>query len=219
TPATAMRIRGNQNKDTPLPPETPAGQNPPDGAVLYYSLNATARMATLEILDATGSVIRKYSSDDPKRPRDNQATFPDYWLRPPAPLSTDPGLHRWVWDLRYPSPVATRQYSMAASFGEDTPMLPQGPMVVPGKYEVRLTVDGKAVTQPLTVVMDPRVKTSTADLVKQFDFGMRIWDALQKEQDQRRRMALAHLAGVVDSGDRAPTSQAVAEFEELMRPK
>jgi photosystem II stability/assembly factor-like uncharacterized protein len=218
-PAVAMRMRGNQNKDTPLPPETPAGRNPPDGAVFYYSLPASAQNVVLEILDAAGKLIRRYASDDPRRPRDGQVQFPDYWFRPPAPVSTESGLHRWVWDLRYPAPIATHNYSMATAFGEDTAMLPQGPMVVPGKYQIRLTVDGKASVQPLTVAMDPRVKTPPADLQKQFDLGMKIWEALRTEQSPRKRAALAYLATVVDSGDRAPTSQAVAAFEEVLREK
>jgi hypothetical protein len=86
---------------------------------------------------------------------------------------------------------------MATAFGEDTAMLPQGPMVVPIKYQIRLTVDGKASVQPLTVAMDPRVKTPPADLQKQFDLGMKIWEALRTEQSPRKRAALAyaHVAG------------------------
>ena len=217
-PAVAMRIRGNQNKDTPLPPETPAGQNPPEGAVLYYSLGSAAGAGvTLEILDGSGKTIRQYSSSDAPRPVDNELPFPDYWLRPPAPLSSERGLHRWVWDLRYAPPITgTHSYSMATVFGVDTPMLPEGPMVVPGKYQVRLTAGGRTLTRPLTVTMDPRVKASPAELTSQFDLGLRIWNAIQSAKSARDRAALAHLAEVVDSGDRAPTAQAQASFRELM---
>ncbi len=219
-PATAIRLRGNQNKDTPLPPETPAGQNPPEGAVLYYSLKSAAKgEVSIEILGAGGRLIRKYSSSDPSRPKDNELTFPAYWLVPPTPPSKEAGLHRWVWNLRYPSAIVTHEYSMATSFGDDAAMLPQGPMVVPGDYQVRLTVDGRASTQSLTVVMDPRVKTTPADLTKQFDLEMRIYEALKGTTQPRTRAALAHLASVVDSGDRAPTAQALAAFEELTREK
>ena len=219
-PATAMRIRGNQNKDTPLPPETPSGQNPPDGAVLYYNLKSAARSeVAIEILDAAGKVIREFSSEEPARAKDPELPFPEYWMVPPAPLSKQAGMHRWVWDLRYPTPIATHNYAMATAFGQDAAMLPQGPMVVPGKYQVRLTVDGRALTQPLTVVMDPRVKTPAADLARQFNLGLKIWEALKAVKDPETRAALAHLATIVDSGDRAPTAQAATAFAELTKEK
>ena len=219
-PAAAMRMRGNRNKDTPLPPETPAGQNPPDGAVLYYSLKSAARSeVSIEILDRRGGLIRKYSSGDPARVKDRELPFPDHWRVPTSPPSMAAGLHRWVWDLRYPSPAGTHDYSMATAFGQDTAELPEGPMVVPGEYQVRLTVDGRAFIQALHVAMDPRVKTPASDLARQFQMGMKIWEALKVAKDPKTRAALAHLSTVVDSGDRAPTAQAVAAFEELTRGK
>ena len=83
-------------------------------------------------------------------------------------------------------------------------------MVVPGEYQVRLTVDGRAFLQTIHVAMDPRVKTPASDLARQFQLGMKIWEALKVAKDPITRAALAHLATVVDSGDRAPTAQAVA---------
>jgi photosystem II stability/assembly factor-like uncharacterized protein len=217
-PAKAIRMRGNQNHDTPLPPETPAGLNPPDGAILYYNLASPAQSeVSIEILGAQGQLVRKYSSSDPPRPKDNQTAFMEGWLRPPAPISKEPGLHRWVWDLRYAPPtLPIREYSMETAFGQDTPILPRGPLAVPGSYQVRLTVDGKAYTQPLTLMMDPRVKIPAADLAKQLDLGLKIRDALQNAKAQSLIGELAYLSEIVDSADGAPTTQALKTYHELV---
>ena len=172
-------MRGNQNHDTPLPPETPAGLNPPEGAILYYRLATPAQTeVSIEILDPRGQVIRKYSSNDPPRPKDDEMALTEQWLRQPAPLSKDPGLHRWVWELRY-TRLCMREYSMETAFGQDTPILPRGPLVVPGIYQIRLTVDGKPRRKSLAATMDPRVKVAPAELAKQLDLGLKIRDALQ----------------------------------------
>jgi photosystem II stability/assembly factor-like uncharacterized protein len=217
-PAKAVRLRGNQNHDTPLPPEVPAGLNPPEGAILYYNLSAPAKAEVfIEILDARGQLIRKYSSNNPPRPKDDQVQFIEGWLRPPAPPSKEPGLHRFVWDLRYaPASVAIREYSMETAFGQDTPIEPQGPLVLPGVYQVRLTIDGQPYTQPLTVSMDPRVKVSAADLAKQLDLGLKIREALQKTKDSQALAELVYLAAIVDSADAAPTTQAWKAYHELV---
>ena len=64
---------------------------------------------------------------------------------------------------------------------------PIGPLALPGKYQVRLTAGGKGTTEPIEVVMDPRVKTSTADLQKQFDLMLRLRD----RQDELNKAILA----------------------------
>jgi photosystem II stability/assembly factor-like uncharacterized protein len=217
-PAKAIRMRGNQNHDTPLPPETPAGLNPPEGAILYYNLPSTAQTeVSLEILDTRGQLIRRYSSTDPPRPKDDQMPLIEAWLRPPSPPSKDPGLHRFVWDLRYaPASTPFREYSMETAFGQDTPILPRGPLAVPGTYQVRLTVDGKAYTQPLIVTMDPRVKVSPTDLAKQLDLGLKIRDALQRTKDTNLLAELTYLSEIVDSADGAPTTQALKAYHELV---
>src|SRR5262249_12170096 len=96
-PATAMRIRPNTNHDTPLPPEEPAGQNPPPGAIFYYYLKSPAQAEVkLEVLDRAGNVVRSYSSkDQPFRPPAPPA-FPLFWIRPAEPLSMSAGMHRFV---------------------------------------------------------------------------------------------------------------------------
>ncbi len=80
------------NTDTPLPPEEPAGQNPPDGAIIDYFLKEGARgPVTLEILDAAGGLVRRYSSADPVEPVRDEANVPAYWIRPPRVLSRRAG--------------------------------------------------------------------------------------------------------------------------------
>ena len=126
-PAAAYRVHWNNNPDTPLPPEEPAGQNPPDGAILYYSLKSTASTAvTLEIFDSAKNLVRRYSSDDKPDPMDPTLNVPTYWVRPPAILAATAGMHRFVWDLRYPPPdAAAHEYPIAAIY-RDTPRVSAG---------------------------------------------------------------------------------------------
>jgi photosystem II stability/assembly factor-like uncharacterized protein len=183
TPAPAIRMRPNVNTDTPLSPEVPAGENSPPGAILYYYLRSSAQNeVTIDILNAEERVVRRYSSNDRLTlPDPKTVAFPMYWFKPPEKLATNPGLHRWVWNLRYPNPtVPTPEYSMATAFGQNTPTEPEGPQVLPGTYQVRLTVDGKSVTQKLSVSMDPRVKASTLDLQKQYALETKLYLALQQ---------------------------------------
>jgi len=184
-PQTAIRFEWSKYTDTPLPPEEPAGQNPPDGAILHYYLERPASgVVTLEILDRTGSVIRKYASDE-KTPRVTDiGNWPRWWIRPVKVLSVDAGLHRFVWDLHYAMPAGVRaEYPISATPGDTAPK-PKGPWVVPGVYTVRLTVDGKSHTQPLTVKMDPRVRTSALAIQQQFLLAKRVYDAMGKAHER-----------------------------------
>jgi photosystem II stability/assembly factor-like uncharacterized protein len=160
-PQAAYRVQWNVNTDTPLPPEEPAGKNPPDGAIInYYLGKAVVGPVTLEIFDAKGDRIRRYTSDDkPAKIDENTLTIPSYWIRPPQTLSGEAGSHRFIWDLRLPPPVVGKKfgggYSMRAIY-RDTPG-PQGPMVPAGAYVLRLTVNGQTYEQPLSVRPDPRI--------------------------------------------------------------
>src|SRR3954447_6594092 len=239
TPAPAIRIRGSVNTDTPLPPETPMGENPPDGAVIDYAL-ATGDHGpiSIEIVNGSGELVRQFSSDDTPSPIDQTTPFPSYWLSPPRVPTARAGMNRFVWNLRYPSPAVKRpDYTIAALPG-DTPALPLGPQVVPGAYQVRLSVGGRVLTQPLVVRMDPRVKTSARDLSALFSLerqisaaveeSARALDALdapganatateEKKTLTRLHNALAELLSAVDSADVAPTRQAAEAFVELKR--
>jgi hypothetical protein len=169
------------NTDTPLPPDEPAGQNPPDGAMIDYLLAANASgPVTLEIKNAKGELIRRYSSDDkPPEIDRTKLKIPNYWIRSSQSLSAKAGMHRFLWDMHFtPIPDADSEFPMSAEY-HDTPPRPTSPWVMPGEYTLILTVDGKSVTQPLTVKMDPRVKTSLADLEEQFELSQRLYQLRQ----------------------------------------
>ncbi|MBA3834207.1 MAG: glycoside hydrolase, partial [Chthoniobacterales bacterium] len=171
-PQTAVRVHWNFNTDTPLPPDEPAGENPPEGAMIDYSLGEDAAgPVTLEIKDEQGNVVRRYASTDPLPSPDPKLKIPRYWVRPPRVLSDKPGLHRFLWNMHAaPLPEAEREYPMTAITHETAPQ-PTGPWMPPGEYSVSLTTGGKTLSQPLTLKMDPRVTASTADLAKQFELS------------------------------------------------
>ncbi|HLH09280.1 MAG TPA: hypothetical protein VKW78_18735 [Terriglobales bacterium] len=177
-PAPAIRVRRDTNTDTPLPPDEPAGQNPPDGAILdYYIGQQTSGPVTLEIFDQQNKLVRRYASTDkPYATEDELAKqlIPLYWIRMPQVLPADPGMHRWVWDLRYAPPTATRHGFPISAVPHDTPREPQGPLVLPGQYTVKLTAGGKTFSAPLVVKMDPRVKATPADLQRQSTLGTQL---------------------------------------------
>ncbi len=181
-PAAAIRIRKNVGHDTPLPPETPAGKNPPAGAVIDFSLKSVpAGEVTLEILDARGVLVRRYSTNDQQRALDESQPFPTYWFRPPFPLSKKIGMNRFVWDLRYERPPALRYgYSISIAYGEDAIMVPEGPLVSPGSYQVKLTVAGRSYTAPIEVKMDPRVKVAPLALTQQLVLEKQIVEAMNQ---------------------------------------
>jgi photosystem II stability/assembly factor-like uncharacterized protein len=178
-PELTYRVRWNTNSDTPLPPDVPAGQNPPDGAIFnYYLKSSSSAPVTLEILDSSGKAVRRFSSADPVPPADPELSIPAYWLRPPERLSNAAGLHRFVWDMHYaPVPGIRLEYPIAAVY-ENTAPAPTSPWIMPGKYTVMLTVDGQKFTQPLTVQMDPRVKTPNTGLQRQFDLSAQLYQDL-----------------------------------------
>jgi photosystem II stability/assembly factor-like uncharacterized protein len=197
-PATAVRLRWNKNTDTPLPPDEPAAPNPPDGVSIAYRLKAAAKEVALEILDAEGRLVRRYTSGDRPAPPVEGRNIPDYWIRPPRRLSAEAGLHRFVWDLRHQTPAASSfGYPMAAVL-RDTPREPRGPWVVPGTYTARLSADGQARAQTITVVMDPRVRTPAAHIEAQHALSMRLCTAMD-------RAAAALGAGGPRPGEAGPT--------------
>jgi hypothetical protein len=127
---------------------------------------------TLEILDAQGKIVRKFSTNDKPEPSPEELSkelIPRYWIRISKPLSSSAGMHRWVWDLRYPSPRAIRSEFPISAVPGDTPRSPEGPMAIPGEYTVRLTVNGHSFSEPLAVKMDPRVKSSEKELELAFE--------------------------------------------------
>lgn len=191
-PAGAVRARWNENTDTPLPIDEPAGQNPPDGAMLdYYLSRATAGPVLLEILDRAGAMVRRFSSDDGPEPPDSGLNIPPWWIRRAQRLARDSGMHRFVWDLHGPPPAALRHDYPIAAVLQNTPREPRGPWVLPGRYVVRLTVGGRAYTQSLTVRMDPRVPIAAAALVRQRAVAISLVEGLERDS-----AALARVRGI-----------------------
>ncbi len=176
-PQAAYRVRWDMNTDTPLPPDFPAGQNPPDGAMIDYHLStAPSGPVVLEIHDAAARLVRRYSSADPVPPPDPMLLIPNYWVRPPQSLLATAGSHRFLWDMHYaPVPGVPAEYPIAAVPHNTAPQL-TSPWAMPGRYTVTLIVDGHKYTEPLTVKMDPRVKTPLAGLQEQFTESKRMYD-------------------------------------------
>ncbi|MBI1875244.1 MAG: glycoside hydrolase [Acidobacteria bacterium] len=183
-PQDAWRYRWSTYTDTPLPPDEPAGENPPDGAIIDYRLrSASSAPVTIEILDGGGKLVRRYSSEDPVEPIADEGNVPRYWIRPTRVPSKAAGMHRFVWDLHYPPPKAfTFSFPISAT-PRDTWREPRGPWAMPGTYTVKLTVGSVTLTQPLVVKMDPRVKTPAAGLAQQFTLSTRLYDAIGKVYD------------------------------------
>lgn len=185
-PSMATRVRFNMFSDTPLPPEEPTGKNPPDGAIIDYILNEDANTITLEILDQKGNLISKFSNKDKEEELDStNFQHPTYWIRPEQKLKTTPGQHRFVWNLRYPSPKnSERAFSIAAVI-YDTPSGPVGPFVHPGTYIVKLSVDGEVQEQNLEVRLDPRVNISENALEQQTLGSLQCYNSYKTLQDIR----------------------------------
>src|SRR5207237_7581917 len=172
-----MRVRANLNTDTPLPPDEPAGENPPDGAMIDYFLSNDANSPiTIEIKESKGQSVRKYSSADGLvSPNPKRLKIPSYWIRPLQSVSTKAGMHRFLWDMHYtPVPNVEPEFPISAIY-RNTPPEATSPWAAPGDYTVTLTVNGKTFSQPLTVAMDPRVKTPGADLQEQFDLSWKLY--------------------------------------------
>jgi len=160
-PSDTYRVRFNMFSDTPLPPEEPTGQNPPDGAIIDYYLGSNANSIKLEILDEKGQKINWFSSDDIEEYIDSTTMqHPTYWARPFKKLSNKKGHQRFVWNLRYKEPRgANRGYAIAA-VQYNTESGPVGPFVAPGDYKIKLNVDGKVMEQTIKVKLDPRSEMS-----------------------------------------------------------
>jgi hypothetical protein len=178
-PQTAYRVRQGRDQGTELPFDEPSAANPPEGAVLdYYLRDKPTGPMQLEIVDAEGKLIRRFSSDDKLQKTDpSTVPFPAYWLHDPQPLSAEAGMHRFVWDLRYALPQGVR----------DSPWQPRTILVLPGNYIVKLTANGKSRTQPLTVTLDPRVNTPPQALERQFALASKLSAKLAEASAARQQ--------------------------------
>jgi photosystem II stability/assembly factor-like uncharacterized protein len=186
-PETALRVRWDNWQETPLSAETPAGQNPPDGAIInYYLKSPPAKEMRLEIRDEHGTTVRRFSSTPPV-PDHVPKNVPEDWFAPLEALPAKAGLNRFVWNLRLADPhtlpynfygkhIDYIEYTLPdyAIPGQTPRHQPQGPLAAPGKYEVVLTVGDKTYRQPLVVNLDPRVRVSQADLEAQLDLAQKV---------------------------------------------
>jgi hypothetical protein len=186
-PGDAIRARANSNWDQPMNPEMPHAPNPPFGALLYYHLSKKpSGEIKLQILDSANKLVRTITSTQP--PMFARPPYPDYWLMPASEraLSTEVGMNRINWDLRYDDPPGFSSdigNQMNSSPGSVTPG-PHGPLALPGTYTVKLIVDGQSYSQPLVVRNDPRVGE-----------GQLIMSALRAQD----KLAMAAVQGMKDS--------------------
>jgi hypothetical protein len=230
-PATAMRVRWDNYQDTPFPIETPAGQNPPDGAILdYYLRRPPAGDMTLTIYDKQGDEVTRFSTEA-KPAAYLPANAPSYWFAPEDTLPKAAGVNRFVWNLRYPSPPSLpygyygklleyTEYTLAdhAIPGLTPRLQPRGPLVLPGTYTTELRVGGQTLRQSLTLELDPRVHASRADLLDQLDLAKRISRGMKASSDgfyqvAGLRKALTERTDALKQSETKETKDAVADFE------
>jgi hypothetical protein len=232
TPARAYRVRRSTSTDTPLPPEEPMGENAPDGALLDYELASPARRVVISILDDGNRLVRRYASDDVAPTAIPHLDKPAYWERPFTRPSTAVGMHRFVWDLREPPTRSLQPDLPISAVPGNTPRVPEGPLVPPGRYRVRIEVDGRSLERSLEIVMDPRVRISQRALDEQYRLARRIASlgdqsyAAYAAADAAGRSKTADafatlnadaesLLDTVDGADAPPTRQAIEAFRLL----
>jgi photosystem II stability/assembly factor-like uncharacterized protein len=225
TPTTAWRVRWNTSVDMPWPVEEPTSPNPPDGAIInYYLKSRAAGPVMLEILQTDGRLVRRYSSTDPVTPipAARAAPVPLYWYRPPHVLSTEPGMHRFIWDVHYQPlgdglggggrgglPIQAIPYNTAPA--------PGTPWVNPGTYTVKLTVDGKSYTQPIQVKQDPRVRTPAIAMARVYSLTSAMYFGAEGALTATR--TAADLRGQVvklQANASGPLAEALAEFDKRL---
>ncbi len=149
------------------------GENPAGGAVVNFFLKSRPQgEVTLDFLDSTGKLVNHYTNKEPVRPAGGEGEEENPFRgAPPARLTAQAGMNRFVWNLRYPDAAVFPGMILWA--GSTT-----GPRAVPGKYTVRLTVDGKAQTQSFEVKKDPRLTTTAEDYAKQLSLSLQVRDKL-----------------------------------------
>ncbi len=177
-PATAVRVDHDPFPSTRVPVDEPTASNPDEGAEIDYYLPAAAHRVSLIIYDAKGELVRTYSSDRMTPPRERRAVVADAWILHPAPLSAEPGMHRFAWSLSWSDTGEVD--SNLPNQGSGGP--PTGPRAVPGMYRVVLDVDGMQITRSLKVVRDPRSVATEAALNAQFELGRKLYAACRETE-------------------------------------
>ena len=173
-PARAVRINNDLFSGTPIPPEEPQAVNPAAGAYIDYYLARDTNEVRITILNSQGKAIRNFDSKDKPAPVPDNLPIAPRWLKQNPQLSGAAGMHRWIWDLRYGRGA---ELSAGDDDDDDTPPSP-GPFVLPGSYQVKLTVNGHEFVRPLKVDMDPRSVASGAELGQQFASALKIYTSM-----------------------------------------
>lgn len=203
--ATATRVRYSMYTDTPVPPDEPMAENPPDGAVIeYYLKNDASGPVTLDILGDKGRVIRSFSSTDVAVEPVDVDNSPRYWFRPTQVPSAKAGLNRFVWDLHFARPTNQGCALPISATPRNTKCEPEGPSVNPGTYTARLTVGASVYMQTFTVRIDPRVKTPAATLLQQYTLSVGLYDAYEGSVAAQAK-AVTLRANLADRKARAPS--------------
>ena len=243
-PETAVRVRFGTNDPTPWPPEVPAGENPPPGAILDYFLAADATApVSLDIVDAAGKIVRSYSSADPVLTPDpaldpaaydricrrqwsaTDCGLPLYWPGPRQRLSARAGMHRFTWDLRYQpltpaNPADEGDVDALGAVPHRSLHSVNAPWAAPGHYTVRLTVEGKSYTQPLTLRLDPRVKTPALALQQLATLTRQMYDqAVAAHGAYAEARALAAALDTIQGSEAAAFKAQVESLAPASRPR
>lgn len=171
---------------------------PRPGAMIDYYLAADSSDVRLEILDSAGAVVRTTTSAGPAgvvvAPAGSADEDEDFRPRGvPAVLDKSAGMHRFTWDLRVPGPWQSRT----------RPEGPNGPVVPPGQYSVRLTAGSWTSTHPLTVIEDPRVTASgveDADLREQYEHNLKVRQLVSDVNQAVAKLRAAQAAAKADPG-------------------
>ena len=219
-PDTAVRVRKNVNFDTPLPPDVPQALNPPDGAIIYYWLaTKPAGEITLDVLDATGAIIRHMSSvPAPQVKEAARPPFMNLWVAEPQRLPAERGTNRANWDLRLDAPPALLHSFEINANPRRTPPMPEAPLAAPGTYTLKLTVDGKAYASTVVVVNDPRSRASAKDVAAQVEFQRNAMAAMGVAREgflQAERMSVA-LDSIRIADTTSAAARALSAFRERM---
>jgi photosystem II stability/assembly factor-like uncharacterized protein len=209
-PAAAIRVRGSQNKDTPPPADTALGQNPPNGATIDYFLPNDVKHVAIEIHDGKGNLVRRVANDDSGMPK-AERYFAETWAKAVPKLDTSAGMHRYIWNLRRPRPLAVHyDFSIGAVFAEGTPIVPEGMLVQPGDYDVTLIADGTSSHAILKIVPDPRTPID-ADTFDNVDaFARDVVDALKRDY-----IGYGELHGVDEQLDKIDKTKRDKTFEKF----
>ncbi len=197
--AAAIRLHEPLFTGTPMPKDEPIAPNPPDGAYIDYALDAAASTPVqITVYDAEGGVVNRFSSSDPKPVLDPaKIDAAPEWLVGPEPPATAPGQHRFVWNLHYAAPTG------ATGEGDDAAA---GVWAPPGRYTVELSVGGRSLRQPLTVLADPRIKADPAAFQAEFVLARQVEHA-QAEVRTALAEAAKRQASLQDQMRAAPPAQ------------